>query len=65
MLLKCHLGIKCHSQYNKVIRLLNTVPPIDNAGDWGCIVRDLETIVAILMGKKCCVTCVLNRFNRQ
>ena len=32
MLLKSHLEIKCHSQYNnnKVIRLLSTVPPVIN-----------------------------------
>ena len=39
MLLKGHLGIKCHSQYIKV-----TVPPIVN-GVSGCIVRGLETII--------------------
>ena len=49
MLLKSHLGIKCHSQYNKVIRLLSTVPPIVNGGDWGCIVRDLETIIVLVL----------------
>ena len=43
MLLESHLGIKCHSHYNKVLRLLqhsnNFGPPIVNAGDLGCIVR--------------------------
>ena len=47
--LKCHLGIKCHSQNNKVIRLLQYGPPIVNGGDWGCIVRDLETIIVLVL----------------
>ena len=40
MLLKGHLGIKCHSQ---------TVQPIVNGGDCGCIVRDLETIIVLVL----------------
>ena len=27
----------------------STVPPIVNAGDWGCIVRDLETIIILVL----------------
>ena len=49
MLLKSHLGFKCHSQYTKVIRLLSTVLIIVNSGDWGCIVRDLETIIVLVL----------------
>ena len=26
-----------------------TVPPIVNGGDWGCIVRDLETIIVLVL----------------
>ena len=27
----------------------STVPPIVNEGDWGCIVRDLETIIVLVL----------------
>ena len=27
----------------------STVPPIVNAGDWGCIVRDLETNIVLVL----------------
>ena len=27
----------------------STVPPIANAGDWGCIVHDLETIIVLVL----------------
>ena len=37
MLQKSHLVIKCHSEYVKVIRLLCTVPPIVNGGDWDAL----------------------------
>ena len=47
MLLKGHIGIKCHSQYNKVIRLLQYSSA--NGGAWGCIMRDLETIIALVL----------------
>ena len=47
MLLKGHLGIKCHSQYNKVIRLVQYSSANNSWGDWGCIVRDLETIIVL------------------
>ena len=36
----------------KIIRSsdsFSTVPPIVNAGDWGCIVRDLETIIVLVL----------------
>ena len=49
MLLKGHLGIKCHSQNNKVTRLLQYSSAIVNGGDWGCIVRDLETIIVLVL----------------
>ena len=48
MLFKRHLGIKCNSQYIEVIRLLSTVHPKVNAGDRGCIVCDLQTIMVIV-----------------
>ena len=41
------LRIKCHSQYKKVS--FSTVPPIVNGGDWGCIVRNLETIIVLVL----------------
>ena len=45
MLFKGQFGMKCHSQYNKVIRLLQY-----NWGcAWGCIVRDLETIIVLVL----------------
>ena len=46
-LLKGHLGIKCHSQYNEVIRLLQYSST--NGVNWGCIVRDLETIIVLVL----------------
>ena len=27
----------------------NTVVPIDNLGDWGCFVHDLETIIVLVL----------------
>ena len=48
MLLKYHLGINCYSQYNKVVRLLQYVPPIVNSGDWGCVVRDMQTMIVFV-----------------
>ena len=41
-------GTKCHSQDNKVIRLLQHSQPIVNVGERGCIVRDQETIIVVL-----------------
>ena len=41
MLLKGHFGIKCHSQYIRCI--------IVNGVYWGCIVRDLETIIVLVL----------------
>ena len=46
MLLKSHLGIKCHSQYNKIFRILQHSPA---NSDWGCMVRDLETIIVLVL----------------
>ena len=48
MLLKSHHGIKCQYQYTKVISSFCTVPIIVNGGDWGCIVRELETIIVLV-----------------
>ena len=47
MLLKSHLGIICHSQYIKIIRLLRH--SIVNAGDYGCIVPDMGTIIVLVL----------------
>ena len=49
MLHKSHHIIKCHCQYKMVIDSFSTVPPIVNAGDWGCILRDLETIIVLVL----------------
>ena len=50
MLLKGHLGIKCHSEYNKVVKTDSVqFHQIVNGEDWGCIVRDLETIVVLVL----------------
>ena len=49
MLFNSHLGMKCHSQYNKVIDSFSTVPPMVNGGDWGCIVHELETIIVLVL----------------
>ena len=44
MFLKSHLGIKCHSQYNKIIRFLQH----SSANSW-CIVCDLEIIIVVFL----------------
>ena len=60
MLLKGQLRIKCHSQYIQYITpninilpiiylSFSTVPPMVNGDDWGCIVRDLETIIVLVL----------------
>ena len=52
MLLKGRLGIKCHSQYGNISMSsdsFSTVPPIVNGSDWGCIARDLETIIILIL----------------
>ena len=50
MLLKSHLGIiKCHSQYNKVIRFLQHNSATVNAGDLGCTAHDLETVIILVL----------------
>ena len=49
MFVKSHLGSKCHSEYNKIIRLLQHSPPIVNADDLGYIVRELETIIVLVL----------------
>ena len=43
--LKGDIGIKCHSQYIKVIRLLHHSSANSYWGNWECIVHDLETII--------------------
>ena len=49
MLLKGHLGLKCHSQHNKVIRLLQYSSANSQWGWLGCNVRDVETIVVLVL----------------
>ena len=48
--LKSHLGFKCQST-NIIMSSdsFSTVPPIVNAGDWGCIVRDLGTTIVLVL----------------
>ena len=47
---KGHLGIKFTPNISKSSDSFSTVPPIVNAGDWGGIVHDLETIrVSVLL----------------
>ena len=49
VLLKGHFGNKCHSRYNEVIKLLQYSLPIVNGCNWGCIPRDLETIIVLVL----------------
>ena len=50
MLLKSHCGIKRDSQYiSSLSDKISTVPPIINMGDWVCIVRDLKTILVLVL----------------
>ena len=50
MLLKSNLGIKCHSQYIKVIRLLqHSSNNSYNGCDWGCITFHLGTIIVLVL----------------
>ena len=49
MLLKGHLGIKYQSQYNKVIRLFQYGSANSKWGDWGCIGRDIDTIIVVVL----------------
>ena len=46
ILLKTHLGIKCHPQHIIVIILIQPSPNKSNVNwdNWGCTVRDLELI---------------------
>ena len=48
MLLKSHLGIKCHTQFIKVTRFLQHSSTNGYWGDLGCIVCDLETIIVLV-----------------
>ena len=48
------VAIKYHSQYiyiyiTRSSDSFSAVPPIVNAGYWGCIVRDLETIIVLVL----------------
>ena len=49
MLLKGHLGIKCESQYHKVVWFLQYSSPLVNGGDWGGIMRNRKTIVVLVL----------------
>ena len=49
LLLKGQLRIKCHSQYIQIVRLLQHSTVKVNGGDWGCIVRDLDTIIVLVL----------------
>ena len=44
-----HLGIKCHPQYNMIIRLFQHSSANSYGGDWGCIVHDLDTIIVLVL----------------
>ena len=48
MLLKIHLGINVTPNITRSLDSFSTVPEIVNAGDWGCTVRDLETIIVLV-----------------
>ena len=49
MNLKNHLGINVTPNITRPSDSFNTVPVVANAGDWGCIVRDLETIIVLVL----------------
>ena len=49
MLLKGQLRIKFRSQYIKIDRLFSIVPSMVNGGGWECIVRDMETIIVLVL----------------
>ena len=49
MPLKSHLGTDVTSNITRSSDSFSTVPPIVNGGDCGCIVRDLETIIVLVL----------------
>ena len=49
MLLKGHLGIKFTANISWSSDSFSTVQPLVNGGDWGCIARDLETIIVLVL----------------
>ena len=54
MLLKSDLGIKWYSKY--ILRSSDsssTVAIIVDGDDWGCIVRDMETIIVLVLAQIC------------
>ena len=48
VLLKVILELNVTPNITRSLDSLSTVPPIINGGDWGCIVRDLETIIVLV-----------------
>ena len=49
ILLKSYLGIDCHSQYIKVVRLIQLSSANSyNDSEYGCIVRGLETFIMLV-----------------
>ena len=49
MLLKGHLESNDTHNITRSSDSFSAVPPIVNKGDWGCIVRDLETIIVLVL----------------
>ena len=49
MLLKVILESNVNPNISRSIDFYSAVPPIVNEGDWGCIVRDLETIILVVL----------------
>ena len=49
MLLKGHLESNVTPKITRSADSFSTVPTIVNGGDWGCIVRDLETIIVLVL----------------
>ena len=41
--------LACMLAHTSSIPFDGSVPPIVNVGDWGCIVRDLETIIVLVL----------------
>ena len=49
MLLESPLGSNVTPKITRSSDSFSTVPPIVNEGYWGCIVRDLETIIVLVL----------------
>ena len=49
MLRKSHLGSNVTPKISRSSYSFSTVLPIVNGGVWGCIVRDLETIIVLVL----------------